>query len=78
MSGVQFSVSDRIAVITLDNPSKLNALTPDMLVQLCGLCDQIEMDHNILASTPGRVIRRWSSRVIGCAPATVCLIALRG
>jgi enoyl-CoA hydratase len=48
MSTVRYSVSDRIAVITLDNPSKLNALTPDMLVQLCGLCDQIEMDHDVL------------------------------
>jgi enoyl-CoA hydratase len=48
MSGVLFSVEDRIATITLDNPSKLNALTPDMLVELCSLCDRIEMDPNIL------------------------------
>ncbi len=48
MSNVQFSVADRTATITLDNPGKLNALTPDMLVQLCGLCDQIEMDPDIV------------------------------
>jgi enoyl-CoA hydratase len=48
MSNVQCSVSDRIAVITLDNPAKLNALTPDMLVELCSLCDRIEMDHDVL------------------------------
>ena len=48
MSGVQFSVQDRIATITLDNPSKLNSLTPDMLVELCSLCDRIETDRDIL------------------------------
>jgi enoyl-CoA hydratase len=48
MSNVQFSVSNRIATMTLDNPAKLNALTPDMLVQLCALCDQIETDHDVL------------------------------
>ena len=48
MSNVQFSAENRIAVITLDNPSKLNALTPDMLVELCALCDRIELDQNIL------------------------------
>jgi enoyl-CoA hydratase len=48
MSGVLFSVEGRIGTVTLENPGKLNALTPDMLVQLCGLCDQIETDHNTL------------------------------
>jgi enoyl-CoA hydratase len=48
MSGVLFSVEDRVATITLDNPTKLNALTPDMLVELCRLCDEIEMDRDIL------------------------------
>ena len=48
MSNVQFSVADRIATITLDNPGKLNALTPDMLVELSRLCDEIEMDPAVL------------------------------
>jgi enoyl-CoA hydratase/carnithine racemase len=48
VSGVLFSVQDRIATVTLDNPSKLNALTPDMLVELCRLCDEIEMNRDIL------------------------------
>ena len=48
MSGVRFSVEDRIATSRSTIPSKLNALTPDMLVQLCGLCDQIEMDHEVV------------------------------
>ncbi len=48
MSAVLFSVEGRVATITLDNPSKLNALTPDMLVKLCGLCDEIEMTPDIL------------------------------
>ena len=45
---IQFSVTDRIATITLDNPAKLNALTPDMLVALCQACDDIEADPAIL------------------------------
>lgn len=48
MSGIQYSVEDRIATIQLDNPAKLNALTPDMLVQLCHACDEIEADPSIL------------------------------
>ena len=48
MSGIQFAKENRIATITLDNPSKLNALTPDMLVELSRLCDEIELDDDIL------------------------------
>ncbi|MGB8817542.1 MAG: enoyl-CoA hydratase/isomerase family protein [Rhizobiaceae bacterium] len=48
MSGILFNVVGRVATITLDNPGKLNALTPDMLLELCRLCDEIEMDGNIL------------------------------
>jgi enoyl-CoA hydratase len=48
MSGVKFSVQDRIATVTLDNPDKLNALTPDMLVELSRRCDEIEMDPSVL------------------------------
>ncbi len=48
MSGILFSVEGRIAQITLDNPSKLNALTPAMLHELTRLCDVIDDDANIV------------------------------
>jgi enoyl-CoA hydratase len=48
MSGIQFTVDSRIAIITLDNPTKLNALTPEMLVELARLCDEVELDSSIL------------------------------
>ena len=48
MSGVVFSISERIATITLDNPAKLNALTPEMLAELARLCGVIEHDGSIL------------------------------
>jgi enoyl-CoA hydratase len=48
MSGIQFEVKDGIAEIALDNPSKLNALTPDMLVELTRVCDEIECDPSII------------------------------
>lgn len=49
MSGILFSVADRIATVTLDNPAKLNALTPAMLSELARLCDVIEADAAIAA-----------------------------
>jgi enoyl-CoA hydratase len=48
MTGILFSLDRRIAQITLDNPSKLNALTPAMLSDLARLCDVIEDDTNIV------------------------------
>ncbi len=48
MSGIQFAIEERIATITLDNPSKLNALNPDMLVELARLCDEIELNDEVL------------------------------
>ena len=49
MSGLLFTIENRIATITLYNPAKLNALTPEMLSELARLCDVIEADHSILA-----------------------------
>ncbi len=49
MSGILFKVENRIATVTLDNPAKLNALTPDMLSEIARLCDVIEADNSILA-----------------------------
>ncbi len=48
MSGIIFTVQDRIADIMLDNPAKLNALTPEMLSELTRLCDLVEEDANIV------------------------------
>ena len=48
MSSVTLSVHDRIATITLDNVGKLNALTPDMLVELSRHCDAIECDTSVV------------------------------
>ena len=48
MSGILFSVDGRIATITLDNPAKLNALTPSMLSELARLCDVIDDDADIV------------------------------
>jgi enoyl-CoA hydratase len=48
MTGIQYEVKDGIAEIVIDNPSKLNALTPDMLVELCRLCDEIECAPSIV------------------------------
>jgi enoyl-CoA hydratase/carnithine racemase len=47
MSGVLFEIEGAIAKITLDNPAKLNALTPDMLVELSRLCDEIECNDAV-------------------------------
>jgi enoyl-CoA hydratase/carnithine racemase len=70
MSAVLFTVENRIATLTLDNPAKLNALTPDMLSELSRLCDVIEADASILgvilAASPARAfcagadINAWS------------------
>jgi enoyl-CoA hydratase len=49
VSGVLFTVEDRIATVTLDNPARLNALTPDMLAELDRLCGVVEHDNTILA-----------------------------
>lgn len=58
-----------IAEISLDNPAKLNALTPDMLAQLAAHCDGVERDPSVrvvivTASGPkafctGADIRAW-------------------
>src|SRR5262245_36823234 len=48
MSQVHLIVNNRVAEIRLDNPSKLNALTLDMLAQLAAHCDLIERRADIL------------------------------
>ncbi|MEO1108148.1 MAG: enoyl-CoA hydratase/isomerase family protein [Pseudomonadota bacterium] len=47
MSGIGFHIDGRTAILTLDNPSKLNALTIDMLDALEAHVQQIERDSAI-------------------------------
>lgn len=51
MSKIDLTIENHIATLVLDNPSKLNALTPDMLKSLDAYCDQLELDdavHTVL------------------------------
>ena len=47
MSKIDLTIENHIATLTLDNPSKLNALTPDMLKALDAYCDQLEFDDAV-------------------------------
>ncbi|MES0862872.1 enoyl-CoA hydratase/isomerase family protein [Ruegeria sp. SCPT10] len=47
MSGIGFHIDGATAILTLDNPSKLNALTIDMLDALEAHVQQIERDNAI-------------------------------
>lgn len=56
MSAVHLAVDDGIARITLDNPTRLNAFTPEMLRQLEAHCIAIEGDpsvHVVLVASDG-------------------------
>ncbi len=44
---VRLDVEETIAVITLDRPNKLNALTPKMLNDLRTIVDRVDHDHDI-------------------------------
>ena len=70
MSTVHLDISGPVAEMRLDNPSKLNALTMDMLHQIEAHCTTIEADKSVravlLTSTGDRAfcvgadIREWS------------------
>ena len=47
MSSVDFHIDGPLARVHLNNPGKLNAFTPEMLLQLEGHCDAIEADVSI-------------------------------
>lgn len=47
MSGIGFHIDSATAVLTLDNPSKLNALTVEMLDMLDARVQQVERDNAI-------------------------------
>ena len=49
MSQVHLLIDGGIAEIRLDNPAKLNALTPDMLRQIAAHCDAIEGCADVVA-----------------------------
>ena len=49
MSQVHLLMDGGVAEIRLDNPAKLNALTPDMLGQIAAHCDAIEMRGDVVA-----------------------------
>ena len=50
MSAVRLHINGPVAEIRLDNPSKLNALTRDMLDALDAHCATIERDRNVRAA----------------------------
>ncbi len=47
MSEIRFTVRNQLAEIELNNPAKLNALTPEMLAEIARVCDIIEQDPSI-------------------------------
>ncbi|ABD56855.1 enoyl-CoA hydratase/isomerase family protein [Jannaschia sp. CCS1] len=49
MSAIHLTIDGAVARITLDNPSKLNALTVEMLAQLETACATIERNPNVRA-----------------------------
>lgn len=83
MSAVHLIVEDGIARLVLDNPTKLNAFTPEMLAQLAAHCDSIDRDPGIVAVLltsegdrafcAGADIKAWA----GYAPAEFARIWVR-
>ena len=49
MSEIELRVQDRIATITLDRPSRLNAFTVPMQQELCEAFDRIDADDDVRA-----------------------------
>ncbi len=49
MSEVHLLMEGPIAEMRLDNPAKLNALTPDMLTQIAAHCDAVEAQAHVVA-----------------------------
>ncbi len=46
---IEYSVSDRIATITLDRPDRLNAFTTRMAREVIAACDEIDADPGVRA-----------------------------
>ncbi len=49
MSEVHLLTDGQVAEMRLDNPAKLNALTPEMLDQIAAYCDRVERDADVVA-----------------------------
>ena len=49
MSEVHLMMDGRVAEMRLDNPAKLNALTPEMLDQIAAHCDRLERERQVVA-----------------------------
>ena len=49
MSEVHLLMDGRVAEMRLDNPAKLNALTPEMLDQIAAHCDRLERERQVVA-----------------------------
>lgn len=47
MSKIDLIIEKNHAILILDNPAKLNALTPNMLISLDAYCDRLEVDETI-------------------------------
>jgi len=66
VSAVHLDIADGLARITLDNPAKLNAFTPEMLAQLADHCGTVEREASVRAV----VLRSEGDRAF-CAGADV-------
>ncbi|CAN5643276.1 enoyl-CoA hydratase-related protein [soil metagenome] len=49
MSNIRYEVRDHVAVITIDRPEKLNALTVAMDVEFNGICREANLDDDVRA-----------------------------
>ena len=49
MSAVHLLIAGRVAELRLDNPARLNALTPEMLDQIMAHCDAVEREAQVVA-----------------------------
>jgi enoyl-CoA hydratase len=47
MTPIVFETRDGIAYVTLNRPDKRNALTPEMIVRLCDVWDEVEADDQV-------------------------------
>ena len=70
MAQVHLDKQDGVAVLTLDNPEARNALTPEMGLELSGLCEEVDGDPAIGAAVvrgaggtfcSGADRRRWTA-----------------
>jgi enoyl-CoA hydratase/carnithine racemase len=91
MSEVHLLMDGPVAEMRLDNPAKLNALTPGMLDQIMAHCDALERETQVVAvlvTATGpkafctgadiNALALRTSRGIGSGRATGCLTGWRG